>query len=93
MVKSERERKPYDEKNPGIELQNWIGPRMKEESAKDNTKVPSRGLNQMRCVAKENDYKYAGETLLRIYKAELGMQESPLSTMIYQADRSFELDR
>lgn len=59
MVKSERERKPYDEKNPGIELQNWIGPRMKEESAKDNTKVPSRGLNQMRCVAKENDYKYA----------------------------------
>lgn len=44
MVKSERERKPYNEEIPGIELQNWIGPRMKEGSVKDDTKVHSRGL-------------------------------------------------
>lgn len=34
MVKSERERKPYNEEIPGIELQNWIGARMKEGSVK-----------------------------------------------------------
>lgn len=42
MAKSERERKPYNEEIPGIELQNWIGARMKEGSVKDDAKVLSR---------------------------------------------------
>lgn len=58
MVKSERERKPYNKEIPGIELQNWkVARRRKKEHAKENTKVPSRGLNQTRYGVKENDYK------------------------------------
>lgn len=34
MVKSERERKPYNEEIPGIEPQNWTVARMKEGSVK-----------------------------------------------------------
>lgn len=65
MVKSERERKTYNEEIPGIELQNWIGARMKEGSVKDDAKVPSRGLNPMMDGAGETGHKYVGETLLR----------------------------
>lgn len=43
MVKSERERKTYNEEIPGIELQNRIGARKKKGSVKDDVKVPSRG--------------------------------------------------
>lgn len=57
MVKSERERKPYNKEIPGIELENWIT-RRKEKGAKDDTKFTSGGLNQIWCVVKENDYKY-----------------------------------
>lgn len=57
MVKSERERKPYNEEIPGIELQNWIGARMKEGSVKKGWRQGSfQGLNQMMDGAEETGW-------------------------------------
>lgn len=44
MVKSERERKPYNKEMPGIELQNWkVARRRKKERAKKTPKFLPEG--------------------------------------------------